>query len=438
MEWTLNRPETLQVLNCMGVELPAETKLADDILDKRLRDALNAAQYKDYLPSPLSLPDLPPWPVPKGNEGRSLFEAVQRGSIHESRQIHAKKLAGGSAVPELFVDPFTDLRQTMMGLGKWLDQGLRWCVLQDREKEHCAVNVRILDVLEINDKTPALVVLYHAFDKSTAKSGADWLKDQIATNPPEIGKVILNVNATPLEQRLLLKLLKLNASMVPSDYEVERRPGEQSFKVSVLLPIGPLEYTALSKLNANQGCAVCGKRAASRCAGCHSISYCGQVCQRADWPEHKVACRSLKGGTWHTIRLRASMPGMEGMHMAHINNHTSTSLGLERGTTVQPADGSTPPPPNAYGDRPFLVKLQIGLGGVGQGASMMLYDRKRTAQAFVHLDDDAWTFAELVKEMEGPRGGHGGLKMYRWARRVGDWEMSVCLDRTPGAAESRW
>ena len=59
-------------------------------------------------------------------------------------------------------------------------------------------------------------------------------------------------------------------------------------------------------------------------------------------------------------------------------------------------------------------------------------------QAFVHQDDDAAAFAELVKEMEGPRGGHGGLKMYRRARRVGDWELSVCLDRTPGAAETRW
>ena len=129
----------------MGIELPADTKLLDDILHKRLRDALNAAQYKDRLPSPFDLCTLIPWPTPEGSEGRSLFEAVQRGSLEESRQIFAKKLMGGSAVPELFVDPFTDLRQTMMGLGKWLDQGLRWCILQDREKEHCAVNIRVSD-----------------------------------------------------------------------------------------------------------------------------------------------------------------------------------------------------------------------------------------------------------------------------------------------------
>ena len=143
MEWTLNRSETLQILQCMGVELPANTKLLDDVLDKRLRDALNAAQYKDRLPSPFDLSTLTSWPLQKGGKGRSLFDAVHRGSLHESRQIFAKKMAGGSAVPELYVDPFTDLRQTMMGIGRWLDQGLTWCVLQDREKEHCAVNMRV-------------------------------------------------------------------------------------------------------------------------------------------------------------------------------------------------------------------------------------------------------------------------------------------------------
>ena len=152
------------------------------------------------------------------------------------------------------------------------------------------------------------------------------------------------------------------------------------------------------------------------------------------------------------------MPGMEGKYVAHINHRTSTAHGLERGTTVRPADADAPAPPNVYGDRPFLVKLQIcvsgalpdvalvGVPGAGAGAgvgvgmaeSMMVYDRRRTAQAFVHLEDDAWTFAELVQEMKGPRGGYGGLKMYRWARRVGDWELSVCLDRAPGAAETRW
>ena len=147
MDWTLNRSETLQVLKSMGIEIPADTKLSDDALDKRLCAALHAAQYKDHLPSPFELTRLPSWPTKKGDKAdtsaRPLFEAVRRGSIQESRQIHAAKMAGGSDVPTLYVDPFTDLRQTLMGLGKFLDDGVRWCVLQDREKKHCAINLRV-------------------------------------------------------------------------------------------------------------------------------------------------------------------------------------------------------------------------------------------------------------------------------------------------------
>ena len=63
---------------------------------------------------------------------------------------------------------------------------------------------------------------------------------------------------------------------------------------------------------------------------------------------------------------------------------------------------------------------------------MVMYDRKRSFQAFCHMEDDAWAFAEFVNETEGPRGSYGGAKMYRWAKRMGEWEWSVCLDRAPG------
>ena len=143
----LTRTETLQILKCLGVDLPVTTKISEENLDRRLRNALDAAQYKDHLPSPFKLTRLPSWPTKKGDKAdtsaRSLFEAVRRGSIQESRQIHAAKMAGGSDVPTLYVDPFTDLRQTLMGLGKFLDDGVRWCVLQDREKKHCAINLRV-------------------------------------------------------------------------------------------------------------------------------------------------------------------------------------------------------------------------------------------------------------------------------------------------------
>ena len=35
---------------------------------------------------------------------------------------------------------------------------------------------------------------------------------------------------------------------------------------------------------------VTGKRKLSKCARCHSITYCGLECQRADWPRHREFC----------------------------------------------------------------------------------------------------------------------------------------------------
>ena len=46
----LTREETLKILSCMGIDLPKTTKLPDDVLEKRLRDALNFAQNRKNLP----------------------------------------------------------------------------------------------------------------------------------------------------------------------------------------------------------------------------------------------------------------------------------------------------------------------------------------------------------------------------------------------------
>ena len=37
-------------------------------------------------------------------------------------------------------------------------------------------------------------------------------------------------------------------------------------------------------------CVRCDKGGDKKCAKCHSVSYCGRECQRADWPRHKRLC----------------------------------------------------------------------------------------------------------------------------------------------------
>lgn len=37
-------------------------------------------------------------------------------------------------------------------------------------------------------------------------------------------------------------------------------------------------------------CFVCNTLTASRCSVCEGVAYCGRVCQKADWPRHKMVC----------------------------------------------------------------------------------------------------------------------------------------------------
>ena len=103
--------------------------------------------------------------------------------------------------------------------------------------------------------------------------------------------------------------------------------------------------------------------------------------------------------------------------------------------TYVPGVSDKVPPVNIWGNKLFLVKIQPTMSG--SPTHMMLYDRKRSFQVFFVREDDTVNFAAFLEEVRGPRAEMKGLKMYRWARRTGDWEFSVCLDRAP-AVDTKW
>lgn len=146
-------------------------------------------------------------------------------------------------------------------------------------------------------------------------------------------------------------------------------------------------------------------------------------CQKEDWKNHKRTCSPLKGGNWRTIRLSSCLPGMEGMFMSDLSRRGSTRNPLGPTTQID----SSAPPPNIHGSRVFLIKLQYA------PSHLYIYDRKRSMKCyFVKNNENRETFDEFIVEMQhSPRVTHGGLKMYRWAKRVGDWDLSVCLDKLP-------
>lgn len=158
----LNRAETLRIIQSMGVDLlDSTTMLSDAVLDKRLRDVLDASQYKDRLSSALDLRSLKEWPLPDPSEvkvtswpiknpniltppARSVHDTIQRVGFNEAAQNPREIFrTGRHGPPTLYVDPFTDLRQTLMVIGMYVDGGVRWCLLQDKEKEQCAIAIRV-------------------------------------------------------------------------------------------------------------------------------------------------------------------------------------------------------------------------------------------------------------------------------------------------------
>lgn len=148
-------------------------------------------------------------------------------------------------------------------------------------------------------------------------------------------------------------------------------------------------------------------------------------------------CRSLKGGIWRKLPLGAipkslkdSMPGGKGVYSNSMEEiiRAQQKPGFKIEDYTRSSD--SPPSPNIHGDSPFMVKLQISALNLATNQSMMIYDRQRSFQLHFDRVESPQVFDEVWEEMK-TKGVMGGLKMYRWARRTGDWELEVCVDRKP-------
>ncbi|KAH9931586.1 uncharacterized protein B0H18DRAFT_1116365 [Fomitopsis serialis] len=267
-----------------------------------------------------------------------------------------------------------------MAIAKCWDNGYSWLLVQDHA-EQCAISVRLLSVLRLNEDTPVVVLICKPIYPTPGPTGI--------------------INATPLGQTLLLKLLSINKKLLPPTYAPQRESTEQKFHVSFLLPFGPLGYEDIGKLNKDTGCVLCGRKTASRCRQCQSVSYCGADCQKADWPDHKHACRTLKGGTWRTLPFLTVLPGREGMFATRINRFSQAS---DMRPNAMPEDPNVAPS-NTHGDHLFLVKILIE---AMTRDHLVIYDRQGSIMVYFVKGKNPGLFDEMEREMRGPREGMVG------------------------------
>ncbi|KAF5352281.1 hypothetical protein D9758_011972 [Tetrapyrgos nigripes] len=421
----LSRDDKLGLLASMGVDLPPKTRLPDLDLERRLEKGIDKAQgfekligeghgnRKAYDPSRLSK-----WPSSK-----SLLNGMTTSSLAEALHNAAK----GSREPELYKNPFTDTRQSLMGLGNAWDHKPRMSchIFEDKEEEH-GICMRVVDVFMLPNDIPLIVVLYLRGLRSYPPTcSIKWVQDLQETK--EIFGMP-KIHATEAEQNLLLTILERNSERLSPDYRPKRRSNEKDFTLSFLLPLAPLSQQNIMELSTITGCGMCGDETTSRCSGCLAVEYCGTICQKADWKTHKSMCNSLKSG--------------KNLHLVTMNHRSKPSVDNATITSsLDPAAtgtaSSTAIPSNIYGSKPFLIKIQRQVTPPGMNvnnlknnpnSTMMIYDEQRTANFWLINGDDKEAFGTALEETKtGPR----GLKVYRWAKRVGDLELSVCIDKGP-------
>ncbi len=135
----LSRAELFGVLSSFGISIPPTSKLPDDSLQKRLRQAINASQAMLLINSkpPLDLNQYPKWP--RNCEG--LLASIARWNLEENSMIRAMRESQDPS--SLFDHPSMDVRRISMHLANNAENVLKHAVLQDPNKERCSINLRV-------------------------------------------------------------------------------------------------------------------------------------------------------------------------------------------------------------------------------------------------------------------------------------------------------
>ncbi len=192
----------------------------------------------------------------------------------------------------------------------------------------------------------------------------------------------------------------------------------------------------VGSLSSDVGCAICGQPSSSRCAGCQQSAYCSKDCQKADWAAHKRECKnkSLIGGNW--IDVDILNPGYsEYTHPINEFGIDRKDLKMFKNETPIMKSAADWPPPNLYGDNPFVIKIMGPEPEMGF-TPLIIYDRRRSLEFSLGIDVGPRSYEALLTTTR--RSGHFGINIFLYAKRVGHTKLSVCLNREPPAESSKW
>ncbi|KZS94838.1 hypothetical protein SISNIDRAFT_484370 [Sistotremastrum niveocremeum HHB9708] len=401
------REDMINVLAALGIDIPRDSKMSGKRLKQRIAKALNRAQLlSKRLPSPpLNLHELPPWTGPPLEDA---FSTTNMAELAKGMQV----LATGTPVPghPNEENVFNGLRATILAIASLKDKGLNALVIQDKDQQ-AAMCIRVSEVYQLDRRAPVIILLYQWYFRGNDNEEMFGFVSQNMR-----GEDLSTTEATVEEQRLLMRLLSQNSLLVPSSNRVVRQSYENGFRVSCVMPIGPLSMKDLGALNAEMGCEVCGDKGRLRCPRCESVIYCSEACSIKNQLSHKSQCDDLSQGNWKTITVQTRDEAAPGT--TNYNRYTRIDAfgsDLDMETTEGPS-------PNIHGNNPFVVKIQM------RDDDVYIYDRQASIDFFVMRSKDREHYMMLCA---AARTGLISGKCYRWVKRVSDLELSVCLDKQP-------
>ncbi|KAG9028965.1 hypothetical protein FS837_003678 [Tulasnella sp. UAMH 9824] len=366
----------------MGVELPATTKMSAGLLSKRLDRALDAAQYFTEL-----FPDhsedatnasgegvkakaVDFASLPAWATGEKLGFSLGRQSLKEKvglEEIERKERERTTGKTELPQN--LDPFYALRTLALILGQEVDRGSKEAIFEDTESGHALFIQVVDVRKvaDNTPLLLVHFRVDAKSPEGEFAFWKDASTTR---LTRVTCPANRSLI---LLHRLLLLNSNRAAPGGNGHR---SANLKTSIILPIGPIE---------------------------------------------KYDIAQLARATWSVMPFSVNPFGL-------FIGSVSLSGG---GRAKYQTEGSKPVkkveeevPYNEHGDNPFLVKVQYN-----GSPFIMVYDRTRALETHLVRSDSPRVFdqiAALVREK-----GFRGMKIYVWAKRTADFELSLALDKIP-------
>ncbi|VDB84549.1 unnamed protein product [Peniophora sp. CBMAI 1063] len=400
----------LHLLRVSGVEFPEFEKLITPALEKKLVLTLDYLQhfvlFTDMIP--LAPADLPLW--------------TGRDDVHEavSGETDMMSMALEALLTKRPTDENTvigQIHKMVFTIADRYTSGADTFILHDTDQQ-AAIGLRVLGVYNLKVAVPLVSVIF----RDVNGPAVAVLRSLLQSNAKR--KTVVDVECSLDHQLLIRRLLFRNSARLAPEYWPVQHRTDKDFTLSFLLPLSPLHSLQLGMIAHNAGCIVCGKLQTTRCSACLSERYCSPDCQKEHWKDHKAVCQSVRDGRWMTFHLcdTETWNGEE-YYPQSIDMNTTLLNHKRRLDRVLRGE----PPKNVHGDKVFLIHVDGGLNG----SRVKVHDRTRSIQSSLLEQDDGANFRELLPRPTNDLYVVDSSRTYRWARRTGDWELSICLDRKP-------